>query len=116
MRVVAVLLLILSLSTPPRLVEVAPGLVVIVWENDGADTVQVFNTSNKNCPYPTIQEGLIGLGTTLTQVPEGPPYEGKCALKGGDQLYLLRYRDGSFRGQSGPFTVPHHIYLPRVSQ
>lgn len=101
--------------TPPRLVEVSPGLVIIVWENQDADMVQVFNVSNTVCPYPTIQSGLF-LGTVTTQVPEGPPYDEGCVLRPGDQLYLVRYRNTFFQGQDGPLIVPYHVYMPVVKQ
>ena len=52
--------------------------------------------------------------TVLTQAPEGPPYEARCAIRPGDRLYLLRYRDRQFLGQAGPFVVPMRVWLPMV--
>lgn len=100
----------LSLSSP-RLIEVEPGLVLIVWENADANSAVVFNTSNAVCPYPTVQEGF-GLGTVVTQAPEGPPYAEECTIRPGDQLYLQRYRDRQYVGVEGPFVVPYRAYLP----
>jgi len=106
-------IILLFAPVPPRLVAIDAGLVVIVWENTAADSVTVFNTTNEACPYPAIVDGLW-LGTTLTQVPAGPPYDQRCALKGGDRLYLLRYHDRQYVGQDGPFVVPARVWLPLI--
>jgi hypothetical protein len=114
MRLILAIVLLLA-PVPPRLVAIDAGLVVIVWENADADSATVFNVDNTACPYPTIVDGLW-LGTTLTQVPEGPPYDARCALRGGDRLYLLRYRERVFVGQDGPFVVPVRVWLPVVQR
>jgi hypothetical protein len=112
---VRLILAIILLLAPPRLVAIDDGLVVIVWQNDAADSVTVFNVDNTACPYPTIVGGLW-LGQVVTQVPAGPPYDQRCALRGGDRLYLLRYRERQYVGQDGPFVVPVRVWLPMVQQ
>lgn len=111
MRILLILAMLLIPPSPPRLIEVEPGLVLIVWENADANSAVVFNTSNAVCPYPTVQEGF-GLGTVVTQAPEGPPYAEECTIRPGDQLYLQRYRDRQYVGVEGPFVVPYRVYLP----
>lgn len=112
MRVLLVLAMLFSPS-PPRLIEVDQGLILIVWENADANSAVVFNTSNRTCPYPTVQEE-IRPGIIITQAPEGPPYAEECAIRPGDQLYLQRYRDRQYVGIDGPFVVPYRVYLPGV--
>jgi hypothetical protein len=113
MNLVLALVLLFAPAPPPRLVPIQNGIVVIVWENDGADTVIVDDIDNEACRLVTEQNGLF-LGTVLTQAPQGPPYEARCAIEAGDRLYLLRYRDRAFLGQAGPFVVPMRVWLPMV--
>ncbi len=108
-------ILLLFTPAPPRLVAIDDGLVVIVWQNTAADSVTIFNVSSPDCPYPTISDGLW-LGQVITQVPAGPPYDARCALKGGSRLYLLRYRDRQFIDQAGPFVVRARVWLPMIRQ
>ena len=97
-----------------RLVEAPDGIGFIVWENTtGADSVVVLNLDSI-CPYPVVKAIDPALVHVLTQVPEGPPYEGRCLLRSGDRLYMQRYLGGFFVDQEGPFVVARHVWLPMV--
>lgn len=115
MRFVLALILLLAPAPPPRLVEIDDGLVVIVWTNTDANSVTIDDVDNEECRIVAQYDGLF-LGTNVTQVPQGPPYEERCGIKPGDRLYLLRYRDGHAVGQDGPFVVPVRVWLPIVRQ
>lgn len=106
-------LILLFAPAPPRLVPITNSLVVIVWQNTDADSVTIDNIDNPDCRIVAQADGLF-LGTTLTQAPQGPPYEARCTIAAGDRLYLLRYQDGRYVGQAGPFVVPMRIWLPMV--
>ncbi len=115
MNIILVFILLFAPAPPPRLVEIEPGLVVIVWTNIDANSVTIDDIDNEACRIVAQYDGLF-LGTVVTQVPQGPPYEARCGIKGGDRLYLLRYRDGFAVGQNGPFVVPVRLYLPMAGQ
>lgn len=115
MKYVLALILLLAPAPPPRLIEIEPGLVVIVWTNTDANSVTIDDVDQPNCRIVAQYDGLF-LGTTITQVPQGPPYEARCSIGPGDRLYLLRYRDGFAVGQDGPFVVPTRVWLPMVGR
>lgn len=103
-------------STEPRLVEAPEGITVIAWENTtGADSVVVANLDSV-CPYPVVMAIDPAQRHVLTQVPEGPPYEGRCLLKPGERLYMQRYLHNFFVDQEGPFVVARHVWLPVVGR
>ena len=108
-----ILAIVLALA-PPRLVEAPQGIAAIAWENTtGADTVVVANIDS-TCPYPVVVAIDPAQVSVLTQIPEGPPYEGRCLLRPGDRLYVQRYKDRFFADQEGPFVVARKLYLPAV--
>lgn len=115
MMVLRVLVVLLSLAAPvPRLVDAPNGVGMIAWENTaGADLVVVANIDSV-CPYPVVVALDPQVRHVVTQVPEGPPYEGRCLLRPGERLYVRRYRGGFFVDQEGPFVVSYQTWLPQI--
>lgn len=116
MKLILAIVFLLAASPPaPRLVPINDGVVVIVWENTAANSVVVDDIDNQDCRIVAVYEGL-SLGTTITQAPQGPPYETRCGIRPGDRLYLLQYRDRQLVGKDGPFIVPMRVWLPVVQR
>ena len=105
---------LLAQPAPARLVDAPQGIGVIAWENTtGANSVVVFNIDS-DCPYPVVVAIDPARQHVTTQIPEGPPYEGRCLLRSGERLYVQRYKDNFFLDQEGPFVVSWQVWLPEV--
>lgn len=112
--IVLLVLAFVASAQPPRLVIATQGITHIAWENTTeADSVVVANQTS-DCPYPVVKSIDPAEQHVLTQVPEGPPYEGRCLLRPGDRLQLLRYRAGFYVDQEGPFIVAYRVWVPLV--
>lgn len=113
----AIIALAVAQPAPPaRLVDAPEGITVIAWENTtGADSVVVANLDS-TCPYPVVIAIDPAQRYVFTQVPEGPPYEGRCLLKPGERLYMQRYLHNFFVDQEGPFVVAYQVWLPGVQR
>lgn len=114
LALIFVALLGLAPAESPRLVVATDGIANIAWENTTeADSVVVANVTSA-CPYPVVKHIDPAVQHVVTQVPEGPPYEGRCLLRPGDRLHLLRYRGGAYVDQEGPFIVAYRAWVPMV--
>ena len=112
--IIIVLVLFMADAPAARLVDAPNGVTVIAWENvTGADSVVVFNIDSA-CPYPVVVAIDPTQQHVRTQVPEGPPYEGRCLLHSGERLYVQRYLHNFFVDQEGPFVVSWQVWLPGV--
>lgn len=116
MRIALAIVLVAVLVQPaqPRLIDAPQGVGLIAWENTtGANSVVVANLDS-TCPYPVVKPIDPAQIHVRTQVPEGPPYEGRCLLRSGERLYVQRYKDNFFVDQEGPFVVSWQVWLPGV--
>lgn len=125
MKYAAVIIVAFVLATsaqakpPPPLgdtIDPVDGVALIAWENEiGADAIAVL-LDRREChgptPVPIEDSGDPQQG--IVQVPTGPPFDPQCLLRDGDHVTLLRYKDGQYIDQIGPYVVPARVWLPVV--
>ena len=125
-RAIAILaLLVLSTSMhaqpmypllPGRTLDPVDGVTGIPWENGvGADTVVVL-LERDDCRSPALAAIDGPANQAFVQVPSGPPFDARCLLRVGDHVWLLRFRNGRYIDQLGPYVVPNRVWLPVVGR
>lgn len=101
---------------PGRTLDPVDGVTGIAWQNGADVDMVVVLLERDDCRSPALATVDGPANQAIVQVPDGPPFDPRCLLRTGDHVWLLRFRNGRYIDQLGPYVVPNRIWLPVVGR